>query len=170
MHYQILGCCIEVKDLQKFLGEIRALSKQFNVTIQLLDANKIAGEAHIVAAVEKAIRSIERKTNVSQDFGVELLLYASGQRQINRALEIGIKQGRNNAAIVIAGEGEKSVEDAKSALKVFIIESDVLDYDYEKKKNIIDYFNITPLEIEAAGEVKIPKLVLERVALLDISK
>lgn len=169
MHYQILGCNIEIKDLKQFLQEMKALSKQFSVTIQFLDAGKVAGEAHVKAAVEKAIRAMKRKTNISQDLGVEVLLYAAGRRQIDRALEMGIKQGRNEAAVIIAGEA-KNVEDARNMLKTRFSEADVLTYGERKRKAIMDYFNITPTELEAAGEEKIPKLVLERVALLDMSK
>ncbi len=169
-NYQIFGCIIEVEDLKQFLHRIKAISKQFNVTIQFLDAAKIAGEAHVKAAVEKAVRAMERKKNVSQDLGVEILLYAAGTRQIQSAFEMGIWEGMNEAAAVIVGEAE-NVERAKDALKGFAVDDEnVLKYTERKKKAIIDYFRITPLELEAAGEEKIPKLVLERVALLDIFK
>lgn len=169
MYYQIFGCIVEVENLKQFLQAIKAISKQFNVTIQFLDAVKIAGEEHVKAAVEKAVRAMERGRNISQDLGVEILLYASGNRQIQRALEMGIKEGRNEAVTVIAGEVE-DVERAVAALEKLIVKADVLKYTEGKKKAIIDYFHITPLELEAVGEEKIPKLLLERVALLDISK
>lgn len=169
MYHQIFGCTIEVEDSKQFLHTIKKISEQFNVTIQFLDASKIAGEAHVKAAVEKAVRAMKRKTNISQDLGIEILLYAAGTRQIQRALEMGIKEGKNEAAAVIAGEAI-NVELAKAALKKFVVEEDVLKYTERKKKAIIDCFRISQLELEAVGEEKIPKLVLERVALLDISK
>jgi len=46
----------------------------------------------------------------------------------------------------------------------------VLDYNESKKDVILKTFGITDTEIEAVGEDKIPKLVLERVALLDVLK
>ncbi|MEM2934216.1 MAG: KEOPS complex subunit Cgi121 [Halobacteria archaeon] len=170
MHYQIFGCIVEVENLKQFLQMIKAISQQFNVTIQFFDAAKIAGEEHVKAAVEKAIRAMERRRNISQDLGVEILLYAAGNRQIQRALEMGIKEGRNEAVTVIVGDEVEDVERAIATLKKIILEADVLKYTEGKKKAIINYFHITPLELEAVGEEKIPKLLLERVALLDISK
>lgn len=168
-YYKIFGCRIEVENLKQFLQMMKEISKQYNVTIQFLDAAKIAGEEHVKAAVEKAIRAMERKTNISHELGVEILLYAAGTRQIQRALEMGIKEDKNEAAGVVIGEVE-NVERAIATLKKIAIEDEVLKYTEKKKKAIIDYFHITPLELEAVGEEKIPKLVLERVALLDISK
>ena len=40
----------------------------------------------------------------------------------------------------------------------------------ERKEAIIQFFGITKDELEAVGEEKIEKLVLERVALLDVKK
>ena len=40
----------------------------------------------------------------------------------------------------------------------------------ERKETIIQFFGITKEELEAVGEEKIEKLVLERVALLDVKK
>ena len=42
--------------------------------------------------------------------------------------------------------------------------------DNERKEAIIRFFGITKDELEAVGEEKIEKLVLERVALLDVKK
>jgi len=46
----------------------------------------------------------------------------------------------------------------------------VLDYNKYKKTAIMQIFGITPEEISVVGEDKIPELVLERVALVDIIK
>ena len=61
-------------------------------------------------------------------------------------------------------------EDAIRELKEMIKEKSVLEYSDLKKDEIMRFFEITEDEIEAAGEEKIPDLVIERVVLLDIFK
>jgi KEOPS complex subunit Cgi121 len=95
--------------------------------------------------------------------------YAAGERQIGKALLIGLHEGQNNAAFVIAGEPQ-SVSKAARELKKIINEKPLLDYSPSKRESIVSHFNITGSEIEAVGEDKIPELVIERVALVDVLK
>jgi KEOPS complex subunit Cgi121 len=46
----------------------------------------------------------------------------------------------------------------------------VLQYGDSKNRALMDIFNITDEEINAVGSEKIPELVLERVALVDVLK
>jgi len=92
------------------------------------------------------------------------MLYAAGTRQINRAVKIGVHDGLNNIAIVAVGD--------MIDLSAFdeITPCNVLQYSGLKNSALMDIFNITEEEIEAAGADKIPELVLERVALVDVMK
>jgi KEOPS complex subunit Cgi121 len=51
-----------------------------------------------------------------------------------------------------------------------IEEKDLLRYDKSKNRKLMEFFGITREEIEAVGEEKIPKLVMERGILLNILK
>lgn len=77
---------------------------------------------------------------------------------------MGIHGGQNNIALVAFGENPD--------LSGFneITQRPVLQYDECKKEILMDIFNITTKEIEAAGADKIPDLVLERVALMEVIK
>lgn len=166
---KILNGIIEIKNIEKFLEYLNNISKKYKVAIQALDANKIAGERHIQFAVEKAIKSMDLGRNIANTLSLEILLYASGKRQINKALSIGVSRGKNNIALVVVGDSNN--EDlAISELKKLIDEKPVIEYTENKKTAIMEFFDITKEEINAVGEEKIPELVLERVALVDVMK
>lgn len=155
---------IFIKDVELFVSKIREIRKNTGIVIQALDADKLAGERHLMFAVEKAMESFKTGTNVANDPAKEILLYASGKRQINRAVKIGMHNGMNN--IVIVGIGDDF--DLSSFFDV--TPKNVLKYDISKKKALMEIFDITEEEITAAGEDKIPDLVIERVALVNFLK
>lgn len=160
----ILEGTIFIDNVEGFLDKIKKISKEKNITIQVLDADKLAGKEHIRFAVEKAMNSFKAGTNIANDLAKEIMLYASGTRQISRAIRLGIHKGENNIALVVVGE--------KPDLSAFneIKPEHVLEYKVSKKNAIMEVFNITAEEIEAVGDEKIPELVLERVALVDVIK
>ena len=161
------GTC-EIPDVGVFLRTISSIASKYGITVQAIDADRIAGREHILAAAEKAIRAMERSCNISDDPGMEILLYASGNRQIKKALSMGVRNGRNNVILVAVGE---DIPDAAAReLGNLVDEADVTGYRREKRDVIVSFFGITESEIAAVGEAKIPKLVLERVALVDVLK
>ena len=169
MELQILSGLIHIEDLREFLKTLGDISSSNNVTIQALDADKIAGERHVRFAVKKATDAMEAHTNVANDLGVEIMRYAAGERQIEKAFSIGLHEGENKVVFVLVGE-EQSLSLASDALLEIIVKKPLLDYSSSKRESIISQFNITESEIAAVGEDKIPELVIERVALVDVLK
>ena len=159
----ILEGKIFIKDVEIFLSKIKEMGNGKDTVILALDADKLAGKKHLMFAIEKAIDSFKTGRNIANDLGKEIMLYASGTRQINRAMKIGVHNGNNNIALVAIGEDVD--------LSAFdIMPKDVLQYEGSKSRALMDIFNITDEEIKAAGVDKIPELVLERVALVDVLK
>lgn len=167
-----------ISDVAVFLSTLTALAHTHQVTIQALDADLIAGEEHLRAAVKKALRAIKRKRSITTDLGLEILVYASGRRQIERALELGVKAGEHTIVVVIVDvTGEKDLElvagEVKRRIGLEEVPLGILDSGMThppKRARIIDFYNITPEEINAVGEQKLKLLVLERVALVDVLK
>ncbi len=163
---RILEGTVFINNVDEFLHKIKKTGEEKNITIQALDAGKLAGTEHIRFAVEKAVNSFKTGANIANDLAKEIMLYAAGTRQISRAMKIGIRSGKNKIALV-------AVDDDSDALDEIFYEIEpkpVLEYDESKKEALMDIFNITKEEIEAVGEEKIPELVLERVALVDVIK
>ena len=58
--------------------------------MQALDADKVVSERHISFAAEKALAAFSERRNIAKDAGMEIMRYASGERQIERALFMGV--------------------------------------------------------------------------------
>lgn len=161
---RILEGEIFIEDIEMFLRKIKEERKSKDTVILALDADKLAGEKHLKFAIEKAMNSFKTGRNIAKDPGKEIMLYAAGTRQINRAMKIGVHNGKNNIALVgIGNDIDLSVFDE-------ITSGNVLKYDQSKNRVLMDFFNITDEEIKAVGVDKVPELVLERVALVDVMK
>jgi KEOPS complex subunit Cgi121 len=161
---QILEGTVFIGNKELFLKKIKEISTGKNLAIQAIDADKLAGKEHLTFAIGKALDSFKKGTNVAKDLAKEIMLYAAGTRQINRAVNIGVHDGWNNIALVAVGD--------MIDLSVFdeITQHNVIRYAESKKSTLMGIFNITEEEIIAAGADKIPELVLERVALVDVMK
>ncbi len=164
----ILEGTILIHDLDEFLHKVKKISKEKSAVIQALDADKLAGEEHIRFAVEKAINSFKTGRNIASDLSMEIMLYAAGTRQISKAMRSGVHKGQNSIVLVAIGDKQR----LSSFDKIFteISPMPVLQYNETKKETIMKAFNITKEELEAVGDEKIPGLVLERVALVDVIK
>lgn len=172
MEVQIVCGTVQVSKLSGFLKKTNAIAAEYGVTVQGLNSDLIAGERHLRFAVEKTLRAFAEGKNIAKDPGVEIMRYAAGEKQIERSFSIGLFEGENQAVFVVLGKKEK-VEAAVPAVKKLVEEkpcADQFNYTIEKRPGILEKFGITGDEIEAAGEVMIPELVLERVALVDFLK
>lgn len=124
----------------------------------LLDPMRVCGREHILSAVEHAERAFARGANRSKSLLTETMLYAAGERQISKALELmHPKPGRSEYVAVLF--------DQPDDLRLG-------DISMERDDSIM---GCTPEKAEAMGLANgmgIPPedLALERVALLDLMK
>jgi KEOPS complex subunit Cgi121 len=171
MAYEILAGTISVEDTQRFLDAVNKVSKDSGAIIQAINAENIAGREHVEYAVKKAIKSFENGKNIAKDLGLEILLYISARRHIQKALTMGVQGGAMSVLFIVIGE-EIEAKKALAALSTIIeVRPEVMDYAESKRSHIMKAFDITHKEVDAAGgPEKIPKLVLERVALFDAFK
>jgi KEOPS complex subunit Cgi121 len=184
-----------VEDLDGFVEKLGEISDRQDCAIQAFDARYVAGPDHLRRAVELADRSMARGENVARERDVEILLYAAGRRQIDRALEMGVSEGGCPVVIVVAdpdasddssddgadletdaGDGEvgdaegvvPAEREAASAV-ARLSEFDSGDVTFGNPERLRDFFEITDEE-RSATTVGLETLVLERVALLDVEK
>ena len=94
MAYEILAGKIKIEDIKSFLSTVNEIATNFGVVIQAINAEKIVGKEHIDYAVKKAIKSFENGRNIAKNLGLEILLYMSARRHIQKALAMGIREGR----------------------------------------------------------------------------
>ena len=174
---KIIAGTVRIVAVNEFLAVLSEIAQEYVVTIQALDALLIAGEEHLKSAVEKAIRAVAKNQSITSDLGLEILLYASGRRQIGRALAMGVTEGDKKVAVVIVdAEGRRDLEaiaeDVKRATGLVEMPLQELEIDHndDRKEHLKRFFAITEAELNAVGEKKLKLLVLERVALLDVLK
>jgi tRNA threonylcarbamoyladenosine modification (KEOPS) complex Cgi121 subunit len=149
--------------------------KAQHIDTQFFDADLIATSEHLYVAIVNALASFKDKTNISKSLAMETMLYASAQRQIQKAIErSGIKPESQNMAVLIIGNDAKSVEVAlKSVTKDLGAMRDeaVLELTQTKIAKIKKGFDISDRELLSATrcedhEAAVVALVIERMALL----
>ena len=149
----------------RIIPAIRDLQSRHGLIVQALDADKIAGQKHIHFAVEKALSAFSEQRNIAKDAGMEIMRYASGERQIERALFMGISDRTERIALVLAGSGsECSWPDASELSRIVELDGRSCSF---CAKAVIEAFNISSEELRAVGKERIEDLVIERVALAD---
>jgi KEOPS complex subunit Cgi121 len=156
----------EIDDLDSFLGELDRIGDEFDCAIQALDARYIAGPEQLERAVVLANRATERGETIARDRSVEILLYAAGRRQINRAFEIGVSEGEYEVVIVVDGEDENRAVDALTNVAE---SADWTPGDRVDEERVADFYEITDAE-RAATDVSLEALVCERVVLLVVER
>jgi KEOPS complex subunit Cgi121 len=153
-----------VADVNEFVARLGDIGDEFDCAIQAFDADYVAGRAHLESAVEHANRAFGRGENVARDRAVEILLYAAGRRQINRALEMGVSEGEQSVVVVVDGERETA---AAAAVSELLTPEDTLDT--PDRESIFEFFSIPEREL-AATTAGLTDVVRERVALLEVEK
>ena len=155
---------VTVSAVKETIAQINDAADKADSTVVLFDAEKIAGFAHIESAVAHAKRSFAEGKQIARSLSMEILVYASGQRQCSLASKFGLHDGENKVYVLILDGDE---EKAAVLVREIVSECEPFVPNEEKLKA---EFGITDAEMEAAGENRIEELVIERVALVDAWK
>ena len=168
----------KIADVEKFLEKIRR-EKQPNIETQFFDAKLVATWQHLYFAVLNALTAFKNRENISKSLEVETMLYASAQRQIQKAIKLlGIHRDSSDIAVVIVGEKPENLKSALSTVAKHIStqpDETALELTKEKMATIQKAFKIADEELETVmkkGDHKeaLIGLVIERMALLAIHR
>lgn len=155
---QISGFKPNITNFTELMDNINEISK--TCTIQLLNADGIAGYEHILHATIHAIKAFEREDNIANDLGLEICVRASAQRQISKALNIlGIKEGQVNICAVALNCNENIMD------KLEIILGKKNDEILKPDETILKKtYNISNTEIKTMKNIT--NVMIERTTLL----
>ncbi|MXV61557.1 KEOPS complex component [Natronorubrum sp. JWXQ-INN-674] len=176
---EVFECTLSIDDLDAFVAELGDVGDRHGVTIQAFDARYVADRAHLERSVELADRAIARGENIARDRAVEILLYAAGRRQIDRALEMGVGEGETRAVILIddgsggteggPSEAETAARNGLADLDAVVATEPTLEFEGRGEETLCAFFDVTDAE-RAATDASLAELVGERVALLEVEK
>lgn len=159
----------DIDDVGEFVERLSEIGDAHDVTVQAFDARYVVSRSHLERAVELAVRAFERGENVAHDRGVEILLYAAGRRQIDRALTLGVSPGEQSVVVLVdsaVGDTDAEREAVAAVERELSPEATLGSFDEERVR---EYFDVGQRELAVvAGTLE--DVVLERVALLDVEK
>jgi len=165
---------VRIEDVKSFLDGIR--KKTEDVSVQFFNANLIAGPEHLYFAALNALKAFESHLNICKRLALEILLYASAQGQIKKAVELlGVKAQSSEVAVLAIADTEAKVCETLKVISEFIqgkCDDNVIELSDTKVEAIKELFGISELELEAKLEKRgfekeaLINLVIEHMALL----
>ncbi|NIP67274.1 hypothetical protein GWN63_04445 [Candidatus Bathyarchaeota archaeon] len=156
----------KIRDVDRFFNRIRKETGE--VEVQIFDAHRIASWEHLYFATLNSLRVFEDSLNISNSLAMETLLYASAQRQIDKAIELlGIKSDSSQIAVLVVAETQKEASSTLERVSKLVSgdrDDRVLELTDEKIEEIRRLFHISDLELES----KLRRKGLEKQALVDL--
>ena len=90
---------VRVGHVERFVDKLRR--KSSDTEVQVLRPDRVAGAEHLFFASLNALKAFKQKTNLCKGLPMEILLFASAQRQIKNAIEeFGLKKKQSKLALV----------------------------------------------------------------------
>jgi tRNA threonylcarbamoyladenosine modification (KEOPS) complex Cgi121 subunit len=126
-----------------------------SITTQLLNGLLISGVPHLLSAAQNAINAQKGDYMLSRSLDVEIIVFASTQRQIGKALELlGVYDGLEEIAVVIVGNNVSIVKEAIQSLTEKIGQELVPPFKPTKDRfeRIKNQFQISKEEIKAISD------------------
>ncbi|MCI4366157.1 MAG: hypothetical protein L3K08_00210 [Thermoplasmata archaeon] len=152
-------------DRAALIAALRRLAGESDALVAVFDARSIAGERHLLSAWAHLGRSRNRSEPRLRDRGAEFALYVAGDDQLPRALrKVGFSSDTERFVVV----GEKA-RDRTSTLAALGLTEDGTAYPGPVDEAMLDRLGIVPAERTAVPRPMWEGLVLERVALVDLS-
>ena len=141
-------------------------------------ADRIGGKEHLLFAARNATRAFNQSRQRSHTLAVELLLYASCQRQISKAIQtLGLKPETTDVALAALSDKNFSpvlIDKTAEALRASL-DDRVLEISSKKKAAVLsNVYGVTRVELEASKlpgespESVLKRLIIERSALLSV--
>ena len=167
---------VKISNLNSFLDEIKGAASDCQV--QVFDADRIAGFDHLYFSVLNALNSFESGNRISESPAMEIMLYASGQHQIRKAIDmLGVKPDSSRMIVVLLAKSKEESIQAASRISESIggeQDDEIIELTDEKFELIKSIFGISDEEIEATfrGSEKkaLTSILVERSALLAARK
>jgi len=125
-------------------------TSEFVLAVQFFNSAMIVNEIHLLSAAQNAFNAWKGGYMRSRSLDVEMVIYASAQHQIGKALELmGITDRTASVAVVVLGEHKHKVKECMLGFKRTIGNEIIPAFDMTSKKleTLMAAFLISNLEI-----------------------
>jgi len=154
-----------VPPIATVIRTLRTIAQESPALVALFDARAIAGERHLYSAWAHLGRARGRGESRLRDRSAELALFVAGDDQLPRALE---KVGVTDASDPLVLVAEKPLDPA-ALLERFDLVADPSAYPRAPDAATLERLGITSTERDAVPSSAWEGLVLERVALVELT-
>jgi len=163
---------LRIDAVEDFLRDVKELVKPAQV--QVFNADRVGGWKHLYFAAFLALKAMDEGVNVSESLPMEVLIQASAQRQIKKAIEmLGLGRGDVNAAIFLVSEERENLSEALGKLRETYgkaLDEELLGINGEKAEELKRLFDITDAQLSAENDAYDPKealtnLIIERMTI-----
>jgi len=165
--YEVRMARMEIASVPGHLAELRDAAERTGVRIICMNAEMMAGRRHAEEAIRQALHAEEEGSMTARSLEMEVLLYASGQRQTSIAMGFGLHEG---AMLAWIGMVPPSEEAWAKIGQLILPCPDETELPAERIPALQKLYSITDEEIGTVGRERIADLVIERTALLNILK
>ncbi len=153
-----------IDDVEAFVDKLETIEDAYGSTVQAFDARYVVDRKHLERAVELAKRAFDRGETIARNRGVEILLYAAGRRQIDRAMEMGVSTG--DCPVVVVTLGGEADQAALAVAELLESEQTLGAYETDRVRT---FFDVTDREL-AATTGTLPEVIHERVTMLVVKR
>lgn len=157
---------VRIKDTDEFFKTLKGEADDTHV--QLLDASLVAGYEHLRFAVLDALNAFAGHVGISNNIAIEIILYASAQRQIKEAFRLmGLQPSTSRVAVVILARTEEQASKRLRTVSRLVggqRDDHVIDLTRDKLNGLKKLFGISDVELESKSMGK----GLEKQALIDL--
>lgn len=151
--------------VKRIVEVLRALQQESDALVSVFDARAIGGERHLLSAWAHLGRARSRGEARLRDRGAEFALYVAGDDQLPRALaKVGVSDATET--FVLAAERPW---DPRELLDRFELVADLSAYPKAPDTSTLERLGIGPEERSVVPTGGWEGLILERVALLDLT-
>lgn len=171
----VIGARGSISDVDLFLQKLLKFATTEQMVVQALNADAVYGKEHLLSAAEHALRSWAQGTNATNSIALEILLYAAGERQIQRAIrKMGVRTGKQSIAFILVDTKKQKRNQKTYDYSIEkLLRSFHLIYDdtvLEGNSETLKHFGITDQELRTVPKKKYSDLILEKIAMVDVLK
>jgi KEOPS complex subunit Cgi121 len=155
---------------------LKSVSPNPEVSVQIFGAESVAGYEHLLTAAFLSVKAWNAKRNLAHSPATEVLLYASGRRQIKEAIgSAGVTEGSWGWVVIALSNSRARLNTVgKTFMRYGSEDERLVELTDDKFPVLIHKYGITKDELAVSEQLSPSKrdalksLILERVALSDL--